>query len=172
MSTTPRLGLETGAEVLFGECRDSADRVVHAGPHDHTDRGGLMRCVGWPVEGAEPVNRPRTPSVDSAAAPVEPRVGEMWDRSGLWATLSRELSEWHEGRCERIPLDWDEAVGYLIPTLIKYMAPAADLWAAFELLRGGAPLDQELRDALESSHDRLRDALSGKLSRRDPKEGE
>lgn len=180
MSTTPRLGLAVeAAEVptlLYGECHASADHEPHPGPHDHNDRGRQMRCVGWPVEGAEPVNPTGGPEADSAAPTVEPGVGAMWDRSGVWATLSRQLGEWEEGSYKpgrlASELDWDEAVGYLIPTLIKYLAPAADLSAAFDLLRGGAPLDPELRQALESSHDRLKDALSGKLSSRDPKEGE
>lgn len=175
---TPRLGLVVGAEaeVLFGECHTSEMRMVHPGPHDHTDRGQLMRCVGWPVDGAEMGTHTGGAEMGAVPATVEPSVGEMWDRSGLWATLSAELKAWAGDRfsdydAQRMP-DWDEAVGYVIPTLIKYLAPAADMWAAFEILRGGAPLDQELREALESSHDRLRDALSGKLSRRDPKEGE
>lgn len=147
------------AVALLGECHTSAMRMVHPGPHDHADRGRQMTCLGWPLPDASPLTPTGGPEMGARAVAVE-RDGS---RMGLWEGLSASLREWEDatykpGRLAS-DIDWDEAVGYLIPTLVKVIGPAEELVAVLDRMRAGEFLSSVAPD-LERVHDDLRRAIT------------
>lgn len=155
MSAEEYITIVEDAVALLGECHASADHEPHPGPHDHADRGRQMTCLGWPLPDASPLTPTGGPEMGARAVAMERRGSRM----GLWEGLSASLAEWYEGRCERIPLDWDEAVGYLIPTLVKVIGPAEELVAVLDRMRAGEFLSSVAPD-LERVHDDLRRAIT------------
>jgi hypothetical protein len=182
LATTGELGLQFNcpgrvtprpvtAEFLFGECKPNGEQPFQHGPHEHDTRGPLMRCLGWPVDHAD-VLAVTEGAVMGATAPT---VESAHSFQPLWSALAQDLEEWAadrfvDGACAQFP-SWEEAVGYLIPTLCNVLGPAE----RFALLAGrmfrGEPITEEFSRELQAAHAELESGLSGKFTRRDPKEG-